>query len=334
MGEMTRRAFVAVAAVAGWFAWSTSDGTALAQDGPADALRLIVPASPGGGWDRLAQAMAKILPEIGAVSRVEIEHLPGGGGSLALPRFVTTLRTQPNCLMVGGLTLVSSPIVNESAVTVLDTTPIARLEGEPLVVAVAATSPLRAIVEFARSLRADPSGIRVAGGSEGSADHILLAMISQALGVDAFELSFVPFSGGSLAARAVIDGRVRAGISNWSEFASEIAAGRMRALALSGDARLVGVDVPTLREGGIDVVLYNWNGVFAPPGIDGSQRAKLESMIDAMVRSGAWERESSQQRWQNRFLPRQEFEAFLRTEVKSTERILGRLGLTIPRRVE
>ena len=334
MGETTRRTFLVTAGIAALAPWSPRAGTAWAQDAGSNVLRLIVPASPGGGWDRLAQVMAKVLPETGTVSRVEIEYLPGAGGSLALPRFVTGLRGQPNYLMVGGLTLVSSPIVNESAVTVLDTTPIARLEGEPLVLAVAVNSPLRTIAEFARSLRADPSGVRVAGGSEGSADHILLAMISQALGVDAFELSYVPFSGGGPAARAVMDGRVRAGISNWSEFAPEIEAGRMRALAVSGDARYVGVDVPTLREGGIDVVLYNWNGVFAPPGIDENQRTNLERMIDAMVRSAAWEREAAQQRWQLRYLPRQEFEAFLRTETRSTERILGRLGLTIPRRTE
>ena len=333
MGETTRRAFLATAVVASvpWGRWA---GTAFAQSAGADGLRLLVPASPGGGWDRLAQVIAKVLPEAGAVSQVQIEYLPGAGGSLALARFVTGMRGQPNCLMIGGLTLVSSPIVNESAVTVLDTTPIARLEGEPLVLAVAVNSPLRTIADLARSLRADPSGVRVAGGSEGSADHILLAMISQALAVDPFELSYVPFSGGGPAARAVMDGRARAGISNWSEFAPEIEAGRMRALALSGEARYVGVDVPTLREGGIDVVLYNWNGVFAPPGIDAEHRTNLERMVETMVRSAVWEREAAQQRWQLRYLPRLEFEAFLRTEVRSTERILGRLGLTMPRRTD
>lgn len=333
MGEATRRTFLATAAATS-FASHRWAGTAFAQTSGADALQLLVPASPGGGWDRLAQVIAQVLPETGAVSRVNIQNLPGAGGTLALARLVTSLRGQPNCLMIGGLTLVSSPIVHESAVTVLDTTPIARLEGEPLVLAVAVNSPLRTIGDFARSLRADPSGVRVAGGSEGSADHILLALIGQALAVDPFELSYVPFSGGGPAARAVMDGRARAGISNWSEFAPEIAAGPMRALALSGDARYVGVDVPTLREGGIDVVLYNWNGVFAPPGIDAEQRTNLERMIETMVRSGAWEREAAQQRWQLRYLPQPEFGAFLRTEARSTERVLARLGLTMPRRIE
>jgi putative tricarboxylic transport membrane protein len=329
--DATRRAFVGAAALC------ASVGPAIvrawAQDpGRVAGLNLLVPSSPGGGWDGTAQAMAKALRETGAVPEVRIEYLPGAGGALALPRLVTGLRGQPDILMVGGLTLVSSPIVYQSALTLLDTFPVARLVGEPLVIAVPAGSPLRTIADFARALRADPLGLRVAGGSEGGADHILLAMVTRELGIDAFGLAYLPFSGGGgLAAEAVLDGRARAGISNWSEFAPHIEAGRLRALALSGDARYVGVDVPTLREGGIDVVLYNWNGVFAPPGIGEQQRARLDALIAAMVRSPAWEREAQQRRWRVLYLPRREFEAFLRTEMRSVEATIARLGLGQPR---
>ena len=72
--------------------------------------------------------------------------------------------------------------------------------------------------------------------------------------------------------------------------------GRLRALALSGDSRHVGVDVPTLREGGIDAVLHNWNGVFAPPGIEEPERARLDALVEAVARSPAWEREARQRR--------------------------------------
>ena len=173
--------------------------------------------------------------------------------------------------------------------------------------------------------------MRVAGGSKGSANHILLAMIGQALGVDAYALTYLPFSGGGPAGQAVLEGRARAGISNWSEFAPHIESGQMRALALSGEARYLGVEVPTLREGGIDAVLYNWNGVFAPPGIDKEARADLEALVDAMVRSGAWQSETTQRRWEVFYLPRQEFEPFLRTEMESVEQILARLSKAKPR---
>lgn len=332
MEPTTRRAFGSAALAlallpARWTAAQPAPGPAPTPG----TLRLIVPAAPGGGWDGTAQAMGRVLQGTGTVERVAFEYLPGAGGAAALPHVVTGLRGQGGTLMVGGLTLVSSPIVNQGALTVLDTVPIARLEGEPLVIAVRADSPLRTAESFARALKADPLGLSVAGGSEGSADHILLAMIAQALGTDAAGLNYVPFGGGGPAAEAVLGGRARAGISNWSEFAPHIEAGRLRALALSGDARHVGVDVPTLREAGIDAVLYNWNGVFAPPGVGAEQQGRLEAMIEAMVRSPAWEQELARSRWRPLYLPRREFEAFLRTEMRSTERILGQLGLSQPR---
>ena len=336
MTDTTRRALVAAASLGlpllpmRWNATPAS-----AQPGRAvETLRLLVPAAPGGGWDGTAQVIAQVLRETGAVAAVRFEYRPGAGGALALPRLVVGLRGRPDTLMVGGLTQVSSAIVNQSALTVLDAVPIARLEGEPLVLAVAADSPLGTVADFARSLRADPLGLRVAGGSEGSADHILLAMIGQALGIDVFALTYMPFSGGGPAGAAVLAGRAQAGISNWSEFAPHIEAGRMRALALSGEARHVGADVPTLREGGIDAVLYNWNAVFAPPGLDEAQRARLEAMVEAMARSPAWEREAARRRWRLLYLPRQEFEAFLRTETRSIKDTLARLGLAQPREAD
>jgi len=331
----TRRAVIGAAALCA-SAGSGAARLALAQGASGAAgLHLLVPAAPGGGWDGTAQAISAVLRETGAMAEVRIEHLPGAGGALALPRLVVGLRGRPDTLMVGGLTLVSSPVVNQSVLTLLDTAPVARLVGEPLVVAVAAGSPLRTVADFARALRADPPGLRVAGGSEGGADHILLAMIARDLGVDAFGLGYVPFSGGGgQAAEAVLDGRTRAGISNWSEFAPHIEAGRMRALALSGEARHVGVDVPTLREAGIDAVLHNWNGVFAPPGLEEAQRARLDALIQEMVRSPAWEREAARRRWRPLYLPRREFEPFLRTEIRSVEAVLARLGLGQPRQAD
>src|SRR5215210_627023 len=213
MTDTTRRALVAAASLGLPVRWNATPASA--QPGRAvETLRLLVPATPGGGWDGTAQVIAQVLRETGAVAAVRFEYRPGAGGALALPRLVVGLRGQSDTLMVGGLTQVSSAIVNQSALTVFDAVPIARLEGEPLVLAAAADSPLSTVADFARSLRADPLGLRVAGGSEGSADHILLAMIGQALGIHVFALTYMAFSGGGPAGAAVLAGRAQAGISN------------------------------------------------------------------------------------------------------------------------
>ena len=108
----------------------------------------------------------------------------------------------------------------------------------------------------------------------------------------------------------------------------------MRPIGVSSDRRLQGIAVPTLREGGIDVVLHNWNAVFAPPGIDDEDAAQLERMIETMAHSPAWEHEAAKRHWQRLYLPRRAFVPFLDTETKSISLNLAQLGLAQSRRVE
>ena len=101
------------------------------------------------------------------------------------------------------------------------------------------------------------------GGSAGGTDHILAGLIAKAAGVDPTKVNYIAHSGGGEALSAILGGHVTAGISGYEEFAPQIAAGKLRGLAISSDERLPGVDVPTLKEQGIDVSLVNWRGVFA-----------------------------------------------------------------------
>jgi putative tricarboxylic transport membrane protein len=299
---------------------------ARAQAPKIDTLRLFVPAAPGGGWDGTARVIEKVLRERNAVGAIQVENVAGAGGTVGLPRFVA-MRGRRNTLMVSGLTLVSSAIANKSQLTALDTTPIARLSGETHVLVVPAESPLKTVKDFADAMRKDPQGTSVAGGSAGGTDHILLGMIGDKLGIEPSKLNYVAYSGGGPAVAAISGNHVKAGISNWSEFAPHVAAGKMRALGFSADERIAGVNVPTLREGGIDAVLYNWRAVFAPPGIPDDHRTELEALIEAMAKSPEWAKEAADRDWQRIYQPRAEFAAFLEKETKSIETILKRLGL-------
>ena len=156
-------------------------------------------------------------------------------------------------------------------------TPIARLTADQLVVVVPANSPHKTMKDLAAAMKADTSKVVWAGGSAGGADHILAGLVTKAAGGDATKLNYVPFSGGGEALAEMLGGRVTAGISGYNEFESQIKAGKLRALGISGGKRMAGVDVPTLKEQGLDVELLNWRGIVAGPGItrgaeDGARR--------------------------------------------------------------
>ena len=123
----------------------------------------------------------------------------------------------------------------------------------------------------------------VAGGSAGGSDHILFGLIAKTVGVPATSLSYVPFAGGGEALAALLGNQVAAGISGYGEFAEQVKAGTLRLLAISADKKQEGIDAPTMKEAGIDVELFNWRGVFAPPGVSDEDKAALIALVDKMA---------------------------------------------------
>ena len=111
-----------------------------------------------------------------------------------------------------------------------------------------------------------------AGGSAGGVDHIMAALFAGAAGADAAKVNYVPFSGGGESLAAILGGKVTAGISGYGEYEGQIKAGKLRAIGVTSPQRLPGVDVPTFKEQGIDLVITNWRSVVAPPGITAAQQ--------------------------------------------------------------
>ncbi len=138
-------------------------------------------------------------------------------------------------------------------------------------IVVNAASPLKSMKDLVDAFKADPGKVSWAGGSAGGTDHILAGMIAKALGVEAKRVSYVAYSGGGPAQAALLGNQVTCGISGYGEFAEQIKAGKLRALAISADKRMDGIDIPTLKEQGIDVELANWRGVFGRAGAGSGQ---------------------------------------------------------------
>jgi putative tricarboxylic transport membrane protein len=292
-----------------------------------DQLQLFVPAAPGGGWDQTARTIEAVLRANNQIKTAQVTNVPGAGGVVGLPQFLNQWRGRPNALMVGGMVMVGAIIANKAPVKLTAAVPVARLTGEFLVVAVPANSPFKTMADLAAALKADPAKVPVAGGSAGGTDHILLGMLGKALGVPANKLSYVAFAGGGPAQAALLGGHVAAGISGYGEFGEQVAAGKLRALAISADVRQPGIDVPTLKEQGIDVQLFNWRGVFAPPGVADASRDAMIAMMQAMTASAAWKTECEKRGWTSIPLFGDDYAKYVEAEVVRIEAILKDLGL-------
>jgi putative tricarboxylic transport membrane protein len=292
-----------------------------------DSVKFMIPAAPAGGWDGTTRNFAAAMIKSGAIKNAQFENKGGAGGTIGLAQFVNTSKGDGSAIMTGGMVMVGGIILNKSAVTLSAVTPLARLTGEYGVVVVPANSPIKTTKDLLAKLKADPGSVSWGGGSAGGADHILVGLLAQAGGADASKLNYVPFAGGGEALASILGGHTTASVSGFGEFAQQIKAGKLRALGISSDKRLTGVDIPTFKEQGFDVELANWRGIFAAPGISDAQLKELTAAVDATVKSPAWRETLTKMEWLDLYLVGEPFKKFLDDENKRVGDILAKLNL-------
>ena len=300
---------------------------ALALPAFAQDYTIMAPANPGGGWDGTARAMQEVMQAEGIAPSVEVINVPGAGGTVGLAQFVADSAGDPTKLIVGGYVMVGAILTNASPVSLADVTPIARLTGEYEAIVVPASSDITDINGLVEKLKADPGAVSWAGGSAGGTDHIAVGLIAKAAGVDPTKINYIAYSGGGEALAAILGSQVTAGISGLGEFKAQADAGALRILAVTSEERIAGVDAPTLKETGLDVVLQNWRMVAAAPGISDEQKAAISADVEKMVNSDAWKTALETKGWANTYLAGDAFKTQLDADIASTSAVLKDIGL-------
>jgi putative tricarboxylic transport membrane protein len=292
-----------------------------------DSMKMMIPANPGGGWDTTGRELAKAMQAAGVVKNVQFDNKGGAGGTIGLAQFVNSSKGDPNATMMTGFVMVGGIVMNKSPVNLSQTTPIARLISEYEVIVVPGNSTFKTLKDLVDAFKANPGSIAWGGGSAGGVDHVLAGMVANSVGVDGAKVNYVPFKGGGEAVAAIIGGHVKAGISGYGEFAQHIQSGKMRALAISSEKRLAGVNIPTIKEQGYDVVLANWRGIVGAPGITKAQRDELIKAVETTVKSKGWQETLKKQEWDDYFLAGDAYTAFIDSEMKRLQGVLGGLDL-------
>jgi putative tricarboxylic transport membrane protein len=271
--------------------------------------------------------MQTLMRSEGISDNVQVVNVPGAGGTIGLAQFVNQSSGNPEALIVGGYVMVGAILTNQSPVDLSMVTPIARLTGEQEAIVVPAGSEIKTMADLVAQLKADPGSVSWGGGSAGGTDHILAGLIAKASGVDPTQVNYIAYSGGGEALAAILGGQVTAGISGYGEFQSQVEAGQLRLLALSGEARMEGVDAPTLREAGVDVALENWRMVAAAPGLSAEQTAAISADVEKLAKSEGWKAELATRGWDDRYLAGPAFQEQLASDIAQTKTILTDIGL-------
>ena len=290
-------------------------------------VKMMIPANPGGGWDTTGRALGKALTDSKAADTVTYDNKGGAAGALGLAQFVNGSKNDPNALMVMGAVMLGGLITGKPPVSLSSATPIARLSSEYNVFVLPTNSPFKTMADVVAQLKKDPGSVKWGGGSRGSTEHIAAAMIAQKVGADPSKINYVAFRGGGEATAAILGGNVTIGGSGYSEFAPYIADGKMKAIAVTSAVRLPGVNVPTLKEQGIDVEIGNWRGVYGAPGINAAQKKALTEMVLTAMKSASWAEAVKKNDWTPAVLTGDAFAKFVDDDFASLRATMVKSGM-------
>ncbi|KAA0578373.1 tripartite tricarboxylate transporter substrate binding protein [Azospirillum sp. B21] len=311
------------------FAAALAIGTA-SFTAPASAelksVEIIAPANPGGGYDQHARAMQQVMQNHKLASGVQVVNIPGAGGTIGLSQFVTSKKRNPG-MMISGLGMIGAILINKSPVTLDQVTPLGRLTGEYQPIVVAADSPIKTLDDLIRKFKADPGSVSWGGFAVGSPDHILYALIVKAAGGDVGKMNYIAAGAGGEMMASILGGHITVATGGYNEMASQLQAGKLRALAISAPQRVPGIDIPTFKEQGVDVELVNWRAVMAPGTLKADELKAMDEAIGAMVKTDEWKQIAKERGWIDLYLPSDRFAAFLKEERARIGAVLTDLGL-------
>lgn len=252
---------------------------------PEQNITVVVPFPPGGASDTTARVTGNKLAEILGKS-VVIENRAGANGGIGA---VTVKQAKPDgyTVLVGSIGVFAinpalykdlkyDPLKDFDLLTVLVRT--------PNVLVTSPQFPANSVAELIAYLKANPNKVTFASSGVGSSDHLTAALLWQKTGTSGVH---VPYKGGAPAINDLMGGHADVSFQNLGAVAQQIKAGKLKALAVTGDKRAAVLpNVPTTAEAGVaDLVVYSWQAAAAPTGLSPDVRAKLESGLIAAARS-------------------------------------------------
>lgn len=245
---------------------------------PERPINLIVPFSPGGGTDISARLLAVALTEKLAAS-VVVDNRPGAGGQIAADLVARSPADGYTLLFANSGMLAINPWIyklHSDPATAF--APVSLFSDLPFVLVVPTTLPAKNVADLVTLAKAEPGKHTFASSGTGGAPHLSGEIFQQATGVD---LMHVPYKGGGPAMTDLMAGRVDMLFASVLETMPYVTAGKLRALAVTGDSRSPAMpDVPTIDEAGVkNAQSGSWTAVLAPAGTPPAVIDKLSQAI-------------------------------------------------------
>lgn len=230
---------------------------------PSKPVRFIVPFAPGGGTDIVARVLAQRLNDAWGRA-VIVDNRPGAGSTLGTDLAVKS-PADGYTMLLSSISLAFNASLYKSLPfdPTRDLAPVTLVAIQPNMLVTNPRLPAQSVKELLALAKQKPGSIKYASGGNGSGPHLATELLKMSTGV---ELTHVPYKGTGPALIDLLAGQVDMMIAVTASALPHVRAGRLRALAVTGEARsTVAPDVPTLDESGIPGYEFKtWYGIQVP----------------------------------------------------------------------
>jgi putative tricarboxylic transport membrane protein len=297
---------------------------ARAQDYPKRPINLIVPYPPGGRTDLTGRAVAQYLKtELG--QPVVVVNKPGAGGVLGAKE-VAAAAPDGYTLGIFSTGFLTAQYTVPTPTNAADYEMIAMVNLDPAAIAVPEARGWRTLPDFIKYARANPGKLKV-GIDAGSSAQIFAAAFVEKAGLNVI---YVPFRGGGERTVALAGGHIDVDFDIVAPLKTMREAEKIRVLGVASDKRVKDyADIPTMAEGGVDLSISSWHGVFAPRGTPPSVVAKVSAALGRVAANPEF-----QERMRNlllgvEYLDTVQFRTFFAEADKINLALIRKLGLLV-----
>ena len=254
---------------------------------PSGPVTFVVGYAPGGGTDIAGRALAQLMqPVLG--QPIVVDNKGGASGSVAA-RIVAGAKPDGYTLFYAPETsIVINPHVQKGSIDTRSTlVPVCQTTDSQNVLVVNPKVPAATTAELVALAGQEPNKLTYSSSGVGGASHRAGALFAEAAGI---QITHVPYKGTGPALADVISGQIDMIFSSTPPAVSQVKAGNLRALAVTGEQRVKSLaNVPTLKEQGIDVVLIGWHGLFAPAKTPDAILDNIEKHAKQAMKDARWE---------------------------------------------
>ena len=287
---------------------------------PTKNVEFVVPAGTGGGADQMARLIQGIITKNKLMKTSMVVVNKGGGAGAEGFLEIKNAKGDPHKIVITLSNMFTTPLATGVPFSWKDMTPVAMLSLDEFVLWVNAETPYKTTQEYLAAVKAAGGKLKMGGTGSKQEDQIITALIEKSTGS---KFIYVPYKGGGEVAVQLVGKHVDSTVNNPIEAVAQWRGGKLRPLCVFDGKRLAykdkiadmaWSDVPTCKEGGLDVEYLMLRGIFMAPGVTPEQTAFFVDLMKKVRATPEWKKFMDEGAFNQTFMEGAEFARWVANE--------------------